>query len=140
MCRSLGDRVAGIGEVEVGLFSSRAAVSDIGNEHAWEAVKTARATSNGNFSAVHVHLAIANGVEPGPCQNSISALGLLWNSEAIAFEDAVGTIGARASCGSGVQIAFGVGWACANKAVDNLPVRGILLLGLVGLIGQGDLA
>jgi hypothetical protein len=91
------------------------------------------------LSTVHVHLSVANVVEPGPCKDRISILDLLGDLECQALVHAIGTVGSIGTGDGCVKISWRIGRATAEVAVDDLPVGGILKLGRVGLIGDGDL-
>jgi hypothetical protein len=97
-----------------------------------------------DLCAVHVHFTVADIVEPRPRKNCASIFDFRWNLEGEILLDTVG-----AGDGSGttarmsawaVQVQEGVGRAASNPGVNDLPVVGILLLGLIGLIRNGDLA
>ena len=91
------------------------------------------------MGTVHVHLSVADVVEPGPCKDSISILNLLGDLEGQALVNAIGAVGSSgAGCGC-IKISWSIGRATAEVAVDDLPVGGILERGCVSLIGDRDL-
>ena len=144
--------VARVGELDVLALGQGAGVArgDVGDEHIREAGGVAHgkslgrrgedlasrnlvallgASSHRDGSAVHVHFAVANLIEPGPSEDVVAGGDALGDAE-------VESAGAGAVRVFG-QVAGGVDGAAAFDGVDDHPVRGFGG-GLVGC--QGELA
>lgn len=125
----LGDRLAGVGEGVVGALSCLASAANVCSGHVGEAVKAlARTAGNVDGSAVHVHLAVADLVEPGPSHCQLTLRKRLRNGEVVGTERAT-------LC---VEVALRVrGRAATNDRVDDLPLG---VLGGLQVLSDGDLA
>ena len=153
---SVLDVLTRVGEREIGRFSCSAAAArgaDVGNKHGREGgalvdreagglrrgvdaesgdgfgVALLGAASDGDGGAVHVHLTVADLVEPGPGEG-VLAWGDTFGDGELEFAGA-GTVGVAtnvAGCGGGTA---------TDDRVDDLPL-GAGGWGLVG--GEGDLA
>lgn len=141
---SLGrDVLAGLWELQVDGLFRRTLVNagQVGDKHVGEAVHL-RAIAAGELGidAVHVHLSVANGIEPRPGHNSMAVLDALGDVE-IELVNTLGFISStKRLCFSVDQIAFGVGRASTFYRVDNFLAARILELRGIGLIGDGHLA
>jgi hypothetical protein len=127
------DEGTGVGELEVGGVGGAAAVADVGDEHVREGVEKARVAGgagDGDGSALHVHLTVADLVEPAPGENVLASGEILRDVEAVL----VGDIG----LGVVTHVAGGVlGRAATLDGLDDLPDG---ILGGVQVSGDGDLA
>jgi len=75
---------AGVGELDIDARLRRAVVADIGDEHVREVVESrAAAAFDGNVCAVHVHLPVTGLVEPCPCPERITSLGIGRDGKAV---------------------------------------------------------
>ena len=103
------------------------------------------------IDTVHVQLAIADVVEPGPRHDRVSALHTLRDREVelIHTVHTVGLLSIRAGPRAGVralrtfelfiEVHHGVGRTSALDAVYDEPVLGVLDSGRVGFVGDADL-
>ena len=127
-------------------MGSRASV-DVGDKHLREVVTLAQGygaarlnggsgsvalllgTLDGDGSAVHVELAVANAVDPSPGKSILARLDAGWDLE-LEFGRAVAVriLG---------QIAGGIGWTSTLDGVNDLP-HGVF--GGLHILGEGDLA
>ena len=124
-----GHRVAGVGELNIGAFGGAALVANVGDEHVGQSGQSARATlgaGNGDRGAVHVHLAVADLVEPSPGQRVLTSRQVFGNGEVVGIGSS--SVGIVADVASGV-----LGRAATLNGVDDLP-DGVL----VGLEVSGD--
>ena len=76
--------LARVGEVNIEGLDSLARVlgANVVDRHVWERVERsigATAASDGDWSAVHVHFAIANDIVPGPGEDVVPGGYVLWN-------------------------------------------------------------
>ena len=108
------------------------------NVHVGEGTKLVRTAADIDIGAVHVKLAVAKSVGPGPRHRSLAALKLLGNLEGEGI-DAFG-LAKGATRGGIVQVALGNGWAASLDGVDDVPVGWIFDLLGVSLVGDRDLA
>ena len=132
----LADNGAGVRENDVVSFSGHAAI-DVGNEHLGEVVALgeARGLSFGiaflgssfdsDGSAVHVHLTVADTIEPSPSKGVLSGRDAVGNGE---VED-----GVRISR----EVPLGIGGASTFERLDDHPVG---VLGGFHISSQTDLA
>lgn len=123
---SINNRIAGVREADVDVLWGRAAI-DIGHEHRREAVTfgerfgarlvTLLATSgHSDRSTVHVHLAVANSVEPCPCQGILACSNAVWDTE-------LESVGNRSSCAAIIKVSGSVDRASTLNRMDNHPFR-----------------
>lgn len=139
---------ARVGELEDTL-AGRAGIGDVGNEHVGKGVVVVvavRATGDRNGSAVHVHLAVADLVEPGPGESSLTGLELLGDLDRVLLDTVVAAL-ARALLAvraairvgaGGRDVAGSRGGAATDHGVDDLPLGLVSRRGV--LVGHGDLA
>lgn len=128
--------IAGLGELEILALSSGALlVGNVGNEHVGEAAEDGRdiavtTAGDSDGGAVHVHLSVADLVEPGPGE------GVLARGE---ISGKGNIVGVEALCVVGVlrEISRSVGRAATHDSVDDLPLA---VLGRSGVGGDGELA
>jgi hypothetical protein len=113
----LNDVLARVGELEVATFGDAAGgLRDMRNEHVGEAVgaDASGATSNLNGGTVHVHLTVAQSVEPSPGK-SVRAHWQVWDLNLVA-------LGKRQLGVTGLNVASLVlGWAATLNGLDDLP-------------------
>lgn len=132
--------LAGIGVVEIlTLNSGTLGVRKVGNKHVGERGKGRSSvrrggggtrTANLHRSAIHVELAVANLVQPGPSKR-IQAIGhILGHSNGECRSTMTGGI-------LGFDITTDIGWTATNNAVYDLPLT---LLSRLSVRGQGELA
>ena len=130
------DVVTCLREADIDAFLGGAAV-DVCDEHGWEARRAfleflggalGGATRDSDGGAVHVHLAVADTVEPGPGEGVFASLDSLWDFEV----ESVGIGGVRAAG----HVAVDIGRAATLERLDDLPLRG---LGGLQVGGQTDL-
>jgi len=87
--RSLNHIRAGLGVLDVEVLVGLAAVSDVGNEDLGAGREggtgnvTLVVTSDGDGGAVHVHLAVADAVVPGPGEDGLAGLRVGGDSEVV---------------------------------------------------------
>jgi len=110
------DVFPGVLESVVGRLSGLACAlgGDVGNSHIGKCLESSRilgATADIDVGAVHVHLPVADLVEPSPSQSKLTGGKLGGNSE-WELAGTVGTVGKVASSRS---------WAAALERVDDLP-------------------
>jgi hypothetical protein len=89
---------------------------DVGNSHVGECVEAGsvvRAAGDGDGGAVHVHLAVADFVEPGPCHGHLAVGKLLGNCE--------GELTGSALAAVFLQVCAGRGRAASLDAVNDFP-------------------
>jgi hypothetical protein len=110
----------------------------VGDEHGRQRAHGVRSAGDRHFRAVHVHLAVADVVEPGPSHDGGTTLNLSGYLEGQGV-DTVGSIGASAH-NSSRKVASSASWATTDETLDDFPVRWILELSCVCFVGQGDLA
>ena len=71
-----------IGKLDVGALRRAAVIADVGDEHVGVAREVVGATAgDGDRGAVHVHLAVAGVVEPGPGEDGIAGFGVGGDGE-----------------------------------------------------------
>ena len=86
---------AGLRELEVAALNSAATISDVGDEHGWAAAEGITGTTDGEIAlgstatdgdngAVHVHLAVADLVEPAPAKEGLTSRGVVGEGEVVA--------------------------------------------------------
>lgn len=71
-CTALDDELARVRHDRVAILGSGTSIANVGLEHVRkrvEIVHVVRTTSDFDGSAVHVHLPIANLIEPSPCES-----------------------------------------------------------------------
>ena len=127
------NRVTGVGELEVGALGGRASVVDVGSEHVGELVDEALAAAGASDSdggAVHVHLTVADLVEPSPGKSVLAGSQVGGDLEVVGEGD--GSLGVVTDVAGSVT-----GRAATLNGVDDLP-DGVAGGGEVG--GDGDLA
>ena len=98
-----------------------------------------RSTRDGNLGTVHVHLSVADVVEPGPSHDCVSILDLWRRCEGESLIDAVTSLSTRACNGCG-KIAHGIGRAATDKTVNDLPAAGVFQFSGVRFVGERNLA
>lgn len=81
-----------------------------------------------NWSAVHIHLAVSNSVEPCPCESIFTRSDAVGNGELERRR-------IRGFCAT-IKVSSHVGWASTFDGVDYLPLR---ILGGILVCGQADL-
>jgi hypothetical protein len=77
---------ARLGEEHIVQLEGAAAVANVGDKHGRKAAEVALgrgASSDGDGSAVHVHLTVANVVEPGPGEDGIAGRSIRGDSEGV---------------------------------------------------------
>ena len=125
------DRVAGVGELEIlALGSGALLVGNVGDEHVGEAAEGGRdvaatTAGDGDGSAVHVHLSVADLVEPGPGEGVLASGKVFGHGNIVAVQ-------ARSVLDVLGEIARGVGRAATHDGVDDLP------LAVLGRSASGD--
>jgi hypothetical protein len=92
------------------------------------------------LSAVHVHLAVSDVVEPGPSQKGVSVLDILGNIKGEPLVDTVGATNISLTSNGCVKVASSIGRAATNEAMDDAPAAGILKFGGVSLVCERYLA
>jgi len=150
-----------IGKCDIGIVnsvarggSSEVGRIEIGNKHTRQALHLRviiDAPSNVNSNAIHVHFAIADRVEPGPGEGSLTILHARWNGK-VELVDAVKAVSRRitalvgSSVGAGstsvrsVEIERRVRGAASFDTVNDSPVFRQLDLRRIGLVGETELA
>lgn len=150
--------LARVGKTDVGHLGSPASAtpdgSEVGNEHGRKGLETrgvVGTTLDVDGGAVHVHLTVADRVEPGPSKSGLTGFDALWDGEA----ESVDTVVAVGLCVAALpratvattwtlvaigEVTPGVGGAATLDGVEHPPAVGVLELGRVGLVGDGDLA
>lgn len=127
------DDGTGIWELDVGALGGGTAVADVGLEHVGqgrEGAGRARGTGDSDRCAVHVHLAIADLVEPGPGEHVLAGGQVLGDVEAV--------LEGHLQVGVVAQVARSVlGRAAALDGLNDLPDR---VDGGLEVSGDGDLA
>lgn len=139
------DVLAGLGEPKILALDGAAAVADISDEHGRAGTlgdATARVGLVGldvDNSAIHVHFAVTNLVEPRPGKDSLAAGGVSGDGEVIGGRARAGGAVTEEGVHHGPGIAFVVGQRglAAATAVPGAAVDGEALLGAGGPIGYG---
>lgn len=136
--RLLFDVGARVGELDVSALGGGAAVVDVGDEHVGETGEVAALGAvDGDGRAVHVHLAVADVVEPGPGEDGVAAGGVLGDGEVPGgLEGAVAQVGLDDLPGGAAvvgQRGLAAAAAVGRRALDGEAV------GLAGLpLGDGS--
>jgi len=136
------DRLARVGEVDVLLGSSGTAVANVSLEDIGASVEGGSvrcSTSDGDGSALHVHLTVTSLVKPDPSKGQLTVGGVLGDRDLDLVRNwPAGGGGDFKECVSvGGNAVRHVHWAAANDTVDDLPLGAWSWLG-VG--AEGELA
>lgn len=121
-----------VGEFEISAFRGGAGAADVGGEHIWESVEGGlipTVTRDGDGSAVHVHLAVANLVEPGPGEGGLAGWEIVRDLES--------KLSGAVAVWIGGKVARGVGGAASDDGVDDFERA---LLGGILVVGDAELA
>ena len=128
---------AGIWEVDVGGLGGRATIANVGGHHSRKFAELVLTTGNGDLGAIHVHLSVADVIEPSPCKNCVSVRHFIRNRK-IDVVDAI-RVGGRAHNRT-LEVVGVVGWTTTDKALKDIPIAGFLEVGSGSLICHADLA
>lgn len=123
--RALLNRGSWVWKLDVGaLFGCAVGCWDVGDEHVWERsvslgesflVSLLRSTSDCDGSAIHVHFAVANLIEPCPCKSVVP--------RGDALRDGVLEFCSALAIRITVLIARCAGRTAADNGVDDHPFR-----------------